>query len=272
MKIVCLIRPEPPLIYFVNRINSTHKIALVVLEKKKMNSNSIFSKFKKHGMLRSFKILRNKMIKRKDGVADFATFFGNKWQALDDNIPCLEIDSVNSEVVYERLKGDNPDLILDHGTSIVKNHILETSKLALNLHWGLSPYYRGTHCTEWALINWDPYNIGVTIHKLTKDIDGGHILAQKRATIKSDDTVHSINMQLTYLGTELILEIINKLRNDEHLEFEKQNFSLGYLTYTKQWNTLLDKEVECIEKNNLIALMLKKPSRVEKLPIVEIKK
>ena len=88
---------------------------------------------------------------------------------------------------------------------------MATSDLALNLHWGLSPYYRGTHCTGWALINWDPYNIGVTIHKLTQRIDGGSILAQKRAVIKPGDTVNSINMQLTQLGTELVIKIIDKI-------------------------------------------------------------
>ncbi len=271
MKIVCLIRPNPPLIYFANKINSEHQITEVIIEKPKFLSRNIFSEVKKHGFRGSFDILKRKILQKKNKTVDYNAWFGNKWETLDKNIPYLETDNINSDIVFNRVKEIKPDLILDHGTTIVKDHILHNSGLALNLHWGLSPYYRGTHCTEWALINWDPYNIGVTIHKLTKDIDGGSVLAQRRAEIKSNDTLHSINMQLTYLGTELILEVIDKLNNSEHLNFKKQDFSLGYLTYLIQWNHLLDKQIQYIERNNLIDIMLKKPSRYKKLPIIEMK-
>lgn len=270
MKIVCLIRPYPPLIYFVNKINSEYPVSLVVIENINTTSLNIFSKIKKHGIRGSIKILKNRILKRADKAFDYNAFFGNEWQALNENLAYLETDSVNSIIVFNRLKEVKPDLILDHGTSIVKDHILETSKLALNLHWGLSPYYRGVHCTEWALINWDPYNIGVTIHKLTKYIDGGSIVAQKRVQIKPDDNVESINMQLTLKGTELILNIIKKINDGEYIEFINKNFLLGYLTLHRQWNCLLGKEIKYILKNNLIELMLKKPSRLT-LPIIEIK-
>jgi folate-dependent phosphoribosylglycinamide formyltransferase PurN len=269
VKIVCFIGSDFPLIYFVNRINREYPVSLVVIEKGVISSNNIFSKIKKHGAISSLNVLKSKIFKRKPLIFDYDTIFGNKWQSLDKNIEYLEVDSINSKIVLNRLKEIKPDLILDHGTSIVKDHLLDTSKLALNLHWGLSPYYRGVHCTDWALINWDPYNIGVTIHRLTQDIDGGDVLVQRRAEIKVNDTVHSINMRLTYLGTELILEVINKLINDEFLNFKKQDFSMGYLTYQRQWNSLLAEEILYIERNNLIELMLNKPSRVEKMPIVE---
>jgi len=271
MKIICLIRPNPPLIYFVNKINSKNPITEVIIEKPKIFSRNIFSKTIKHVFHGSLDILTKKILQKKNKTVDYNAWFANKWEALDKNIPYFETDNINSDIVLNRIKEIKPDLILDHGTSIVKDHILKNSRLSLNLHWGLSPYYRGTHCTEWALINWDPYNIGVTIHKLTKDIDGGSVLAQKRAKIKSNDTLHSINMQLTYLGTELILEVIDKLNNSKHLIFEKQDYSLGYLTYLRQWNHLLDKQIQYIERNNLIDIMLNKSSRYEKLPIIKMK-
>jgi len=221
-----------------------------------------------HGFLGCVDLFRRKVLHRKRETDDYNAWFADKWQALDAAIPCLETDDINSDVVSSRLSELQPDLVLDHGTSIVKDHILDKAAMALNLHWGLSPYYRGTHCTDWALINWDPYNIGVTIHRLTRDIDGGGIVAQRRAEIKPNDTLHSINMQLTCLGTALMLEAIDRLRNGGRLRFEGQDLSLGYLTYLRQWNRLLDKEIEYIEKNDLIGVMLKSPSRNERLPII----
>ena len=267
MKIVCLIRKGAPLYYFVNKINSEHKVCEVIVERQRINKKNFSPRLKKIGFKGLYDFLKNRFIKNHVEENIYNKWFSNKWRKLDKTIPYIEVENINSQLVLNRLKEINPDLILDHGTSIVKNHILENAKLALNLHWGLSPYYRGTHCTDWALINWDPNNIGVTIHKLTNEIDGGNILAQKRAMIKSNDTLLSINMQLTYLGVELINKVIQKVKDKEKLFFHKQDFSMGYLTYHRQWNILLKKQIDFIENNNLIEKMLNKPSREERLPI-----
>ena len=120
-----------------------------------------FSRLKKIGLKGIYNFLKNRLIKNHVEENIYNKWFSNKWRKLDKTIPYIEVENINSQLVFKILKEINPDLILDHGTSIVKNHILENAKLALNLHWGLSPYYRGTHCTDWALINWDPNNIGV---------------------------------------------------------------------------------------------------------------
>ena len=66
----------------------------------------------------------------------------------------------------------------------------------------LSPYYGGTRCTEWALLHWDCCNIDVTVHELTAEIEGGKIVGQARAELVPENTVHSINVQLTALDLE----------------------------------------------------------------------
>jgi methionyl-tRNA formyltransferase len=196
-------------------------------------------------------------------------YFGDKWHKINDKIPVMDVDNINTEIVLERLKKENPDLLVDHGTSLVKDYIIDTSPLALNIHWGLSPYYRGTYCTEWALVNWDPYNIGVTIHKLSKIIDGGEILRQARAEIKPGDTAYSINMHIAKLGTELMIKVIDEIKSGKKLEFHKQDPSRGFVTLTMHRSKYIRKQVKYIENNNLIEIMLKKPARKQKLPIIE---
>jgi methionyl-tRNA formyltransferase len=272
LKIVCLVRSDPPFVYFVNRINERHRVSLVVVESppfrerlaKKLSSSGI------SGIVEALRNQLSKRTRRKEYIRDYDRYFHDKWKFIHRDIPFLEVGHINSRVVHDRLKDERPDLILDHGTSIVKDHILETSGLALNLHRGLSPYYRGTYCTERALINWDPLNIGVTIHKLTRIIDGGSILAQKRPIIRSGDTVHSIDAQLTQLGTELVIEAIDRMESGEQLHFEKQDISLGFLTLNKHWTKYLRRQTQHIERNNLIEQMLKKPARKQKLPVVDL--
>lgn len=262
MKIVCLIRPGAPLHYFVNSINFHLPVKEVIVEvPKSYRHKNLINRLSKLNVKYVIKRIKKHFFRESSEEKIYNKWFSNNWKNLNENIPITIVDNINSDIVYQKIKSIQPDLLLDHGTSILKERIFNLSKIALNIHWGLSPYYRGTHCTEWALINWDPYNIGVTIHKLSKDIDGGSILAQKRVKINSFDTVLSINMQLTFLAVEQIIEIINKIQNKEKLIFKKQDFSKGFLTYHRQWSQHLENQIDFIEKNQIISQMLINPSR-----------
>lgn len=270
-KIICLIKNKPPLTYFVNKIHEKHEIALVILETGsgigKTTQKPLLSKIREKGIFGCLVALKNiisSYIYFPQRTPNCEKYFGNKWKELNPAIPTLKVQNINSDLVKERLKEEKPDLLLDHGTSLIKNHIIKAAPLTINLHWGLSPYYRGTHCTQWALLKKDPANIGVTIHKLAKEIDGGDILAQERAKITPEDTVDSINMQLTCLGTDLIIKAINKLKSGKKLEFKKQDYSQGRLTLNKHWNKKLEKQLKTLK----IESILKKPPK--KLPIVRL--
>ena len=272
MKTICLIRPEPPYVNFVNRIHEKHQVALAVVETVPARKQ-LGAKLRSRGLagVREACINRaRRRVRRGRFTNDCERYLGDSWRALHESVPVMECSDINAQEVLDRLTAERPDLILDHGSSIVKDEILQTADLALNLHWGLSPYYRGTNCTEWALINWDPYNIGVTIHKLTKIIDGGSILAQARATVEPHDTVNSINMQLTSLGTDLVLRVVRKLKRGEELKFVDQDSALGYLGTNRQWTAALRTHVAYIQRSGAIARMLKSPARRQKLPIVEL--
>ena len=270
MKIVCLIKPYPQCIYFVNNVYRVNQDVEVILERQRVLHGGIVGKIRKNGIRRSARYFVGSIVPSKKEQKINSYFFGDQWLSLDKNIPCMEVPDINSDVVRKHIQNIKPDLMLDHGTSIVKHFIFEQAKLALNLHWGLSPYYRGTHCTDWALINWDPYNIGVTIHKLSKEIDGGSVLAQKRAVITRQDSVYSINMRLTYLGVEMIKEIIGKINRGELLEFKSQDYSLGYLTYMRQWGAHMERMIRYIERNDMVSVMLEYPARSDELSIFEL--
>lgn len=272
-KIICLIRNNPAQVYFLNRLNEKYKISLAIVESPVIRIDLI-NKIRVKGILGSIEDITNRVLNgrkiRSRYVNGCTKHFGDKWKIINKNIPLLTVRDINSENVHALLSKEKPELLFAHGTSMVKGQIINTAHLALNLHWGLSPYYRGSYCTEWALLNWDPYNIGVTIHKLAQKIDGGDILAQKRAVILPDDTVHSINMQLTKLGTESIIDIIGKLETGQELNFREQDYSLGIMTAVMQWDRYLRKQIEDIENKGLIKTILEKPARKQKLPIIEL--
>jgi len=70
------------------------------------------------------------------------------------------------------------DVHVVFGASFIKEKLCE--KLidggAINIHMGISPYYRGSSCNFWALYDNRPDMVGATIHWLGKGLDSGDML------------------------------------------------------------------------------------------------
>lgn len=278
MRIACLIRAQPPLISLVNRLHRAHGVTLCVVETDTQPPRlGHWQRLRARGLRGAWAIAATCLVRpfewqpaRPRKRPDPTEILGDSWRTLDDAIPTLTTNAINGPAVKARLDEARLDVIVDHGTSILDAEVIAKAPLALNVHWGLSPYYRGVCCTEWALINRDPYNIGVTIHRLDRDIDGGAILAQMRAMVEPDDSAERINLKLTRLGTDLVIEALKRKNAGGELRFVAQDLSRGFLGWAASWSSNLGAEVRRIENDGLIAEMLKKPARKERLPIIEL--
>lgn len=260
MKIVCLIGPPPYLNHFVNEVSAKFNVELIIREATPLEK--IGGKILKKGLINSARILRHKLLSNHAHVKDYNTILGRNWNDIEKKNCFKEIHNINDQWVIDELNRIKPDIVLVHGTSLIKPHILNNIPLTLNLHWGISPYYRGSYCTEWALINSDPLNIGYTIHKVTPKIDGGEILTQDRIVIEENDTANSINMKLTKFGTKKMIEVLTRLQEGEHLKFESQPTDVGFLYLTRHWNWNYQSLVKKIERSGIIKKMIAKPSRM----------
>lgn len=70
------------------------------------------------------------------------------------------------------------DYYIIFGSSFIKGDLIDflIQNKAINIHMGVSPYYRGTDCNFWALYDNNPHLVGATIHMLSKELDNGPIL------------------------------------------------------------------------------------------------
>ena len=207
------------------------------------------------------RILFHRITNRGRYVNDFESILENSWRALNDDLATMLVENINDQSVINELDRIKPDLVLVHGTTLIKEKVLRHVPLALNLHWGLSPYYRGSYCTEWALINADPHNIGFTIHKITPQIDGGEILTQARVRIEAEDTANRINMKLTKDGTEEMINVVTRLKYGEEPQFSFQELDKGFLYLTRHWNWSFQRLIRSLEKKEGIKKMLNKSTR-----------
>ena len=287
MKIICLIRPRPHTVYFTNAIHASKGVSLVIVEsrepvapgtghlsflenlRKRVEHDGFMGTLREHLLYRWRQWQIGGEEKRAHAHRDacLTRFFGNKYRSLHSDIPVLQVANINDDLVRDRLSREHPDIVLDHGTSIVRDTTLSPAPLTLNLHWGLSPWYRGALCTKFALLQRDPLNIGVTIHALTKNVDGGDVVGQERAMLSADDTAESINMQLTRRGTDIVLEALALLERGEKLPFHAQDLSQGLVTTASEWGPNQEEALQRLYAVGGIADMLQHPNRAA-LPII----
>jgi hypothetical protein len=70
------------------------------------------------------------------------------------------------------------DLYVVFGASYIKGPLVDflVERRCINIHMGVSPYYRGSACNFWAMYDRRPDMVGSTVHLLSKGLDSGPIL------------------------------------------------------------------------------------------------
>lgn len=122
----------------------------------------------------------------------------------------------------------SPDILVIYGTSIIPDEVLGLSRIiTLNMHTGISPYYRGTSCSFWPIHNREPILVGATVHECTSNIDGGRIFAVKKAKLYRDDhSLHHVFARSVLAGTEAYMDVLDAAKSGS-LSGEQQDLSVG---------------------------------------------
>jgi methionyl-tRNA formyltransferase len=112
----------------------------------------------------------------------------------------------NEEHVVRWIDALGALLLLLYGCGIVRPPLLDRyPRRAVNIHLGLSPYYRGHATNFWPLVNGEPECVGATVHVATLEVDGGDILCQARPEMAPDDGSHDIGCKALIAGTSALL-------------------------------------------------------------------
>jgi methionyl-tRNA formyltransferase len=118
---------------------------------------------------------------------------------------------INSPANTQQIISAAPDLIVAYGCSIIREPLLSAfPQRLINVHLGLSPYYRGSGTNYWPLVNNEPEYVGATFMYMDAGIDTGEIIHQVRAHIAPGDTPHSIGNRLIVAMTKACAQIINR--------------------------------------------------------------
>jgi folate-dependent phosphoribosylglycinamide formyltransferase PurN len=199
--------------------------------------------------------------------------FGNrKWLEC----PRLDVRDINDDSVMDFLRQHEPNCALVFGTKKIEKPIIDffAGKI-VNLHLGLSPYYRGSASNFWAIHDELPECVGATLHTLTEAIDSGEILMQTRPVLKpSFSSIHEI-------GTQAFVQAVNNIGKLNYLfdgsllvqkkEYAQANPFRRYTKISELTHESIRKVKNVLQSNDFLnSYLAAKTIRDAKFPIKSI--
>ena len=186
---------------------------------------------------------------------------------LPHNVKTLAIKSGDlNHLNYFQLKESlSSDVYIIFGASYIKGWLIDflVGQKAINIHMGLSPYYRGSSCNFWALYDNNPEYVGATIHFLSKGLDSGNMLFHCLPLFVKKDTPFDFTMRSVFVAQQGLVESVKNehIFNLESVCQDKSN----EIRYTKNKEftddvaeEFMNREV-CLDNMNFVYPDLLKP-------------
>jgi len=127
-------------------------------------------------------------------------------------IPCKAIPNINASEIVAAIADARPDVVFSLASSqIFKPPLLAVpSQACLNIHSSLLPRFRGFNANFWVLAKGESVT-GVTIHRMTPQIDGGAILMQRTIPIQPQWSLHDLYLEVIDVGSAMVGECLARL-------------------------------------------------------------
>jgi folate-dependent phosphoribosylglycinamide formyltransferase PurN len=140
-------------------------------------------------------------------------YFGDATAAIGGNtaahhVERISVDWINSAEVRDFLDLLRPDLLVVCGTGYLRRETLAAAPVAVNIHSGYLPYYRGNHGIFFAFEKADFSRIGASIHVVSARLDGGPLLAVVRPDMFPHDSDEHLYCRAVKAAIDLLCRIV----------------------------------------------------------------
>jgi folate-dependent phosphoribosylglycinamide formyltransferase PurN len=133
---------------------------------------------------------------------------------LPENVQTLSIKSGDLNKLDPQQLNDAlaSDVYVVFGASYIKGWLVDflVENKALNIHMGLSPYYRGSSCNFWAMYDGRPGYVGATIHYLSKGLDSGDMLFHCTPELLPSDSSFDFAMRSVLAAQQALVSSLEK--------------------------------------------------------------
>jgi phosphoribosylglycinamide formyltransferase-1 len=106
-----------------------------------------------------------------------------------------------------------PDLVVLSGFMRILSDVFTSNIKAINLHPSLLPKYKGAKAIERSFYG-ENDECGVSVHRVSSELDGGDIILQKQFIRSKDDTLASFSAKIKAIEYEIMPQAIVKVLNN----------------------------------------------------------
>ena len=103
-----------------------------------------------------------------------------------------------------------------NGTRILSRRTIEAIPAPLlNIHCGITPYFRGSHGGYWAVVQGRPQLAGTTVHWIDPGVDTGPIIKQASLPLTPRDSFATYLYLHLAVGVPLVIATIREFLANE---------------------------------------------------------
>ncbi len=175
-----------------------------------------------------------------------------RW-ALEHGIVVQQPEKLNDGRFEAWLREANPEIcVLAAYGRLLKQPILDVPLRGfLNIHPSLLPKYRGPSPVQTAILNGDAVT-GVTIMKVTLEMDAGPILLQEEMPIEADDTTLTLTERLAVRGAQLLIQGLEVIETGTALFVEQDHSKATYCKLFEKKDGLINWNESAQHLHNLV--------------------
>ena len=159
--------------------------------------------------------------------------------AFSQGLKVEQPQTFNDPDVLAVLESYNPDflVVVAYGL-ILPRKVLEIPKeFSINVHGSFLPFWRGAAPINHVIFNRDLYT-GVSIIKMSEELDAGPILRQEKVMLDHTETFGSLHRDLSELGAKNLLKTLNNINANEEI-LQNERF-VSYAPKIKKLDSKLD--------------------------------
>ena len=170
MRITVFTSNQPRHVSLIERLAAIADEVFAVQECNTIAPGEVADFFRKSDVMREY---FSRVIAAEREVFGAPRFLPNHVRSLP-----IKMDDLNRLSMDQLGDALSSDVFVVFGASYIKpplvDHLVE--RRALNIHMGVSPYYRGSSTNFWAMYDRRPEYVGATIHLLSRGLDSGPML------------------------------------------------------------------------------------------------
>jgi folate-dependent phosphoribosylglycinamide formyltransferase PurN len=135
----------------------------------------------------------------------------------------VQPDKLNTEEMAKEIVHFKPDFAFIFGSNLILDPVIDIlPKYKINLHLGLSPWYRGGATLYWPFYFLQPQFCGVTFHQITKEPDAGEIIHQSVPKLNYGDKIHDVAAKCVLQAADEVEELIKFWKLNREFKGRKQ--------------------------------------------------